>query len=433
MAVKITKGVVKITKGIDVSEHQGVIDWAKVAKDGVQFAVLRAGYGRELSQKDKQFERNYARAKAAGIKVGAYWYSYANSVEHGEQEAKTCLKVLEGKRFDLPIFFDQEYEPEILKLSNNARTNIILKFVQTIKAAGYECGLYSSTNFITTKLQADRLTAYPLWLAEYGSNLHYAGKVWAWQYTSKGRVNGIKGNVDCNHGYFAQPQTGNTDLLRKGDRGDDVKLLQHRLNLVGGQLTEDGIWGVKTDQAVRNYQYKADLTVDGIVGPKTQAALIRDAILARAAEIGAYMVKHKWHYKDGTYKAKDTWAATRALSKPGSSCSHFVSWVLQDVGLLTAGKRISHDNGKVTGTGNLLGCQVIQAKGKTWDKLADLRPGDVCVWDSNLAIYAGDGKWYDAGGPFRSNTKDGRYTNVGPVAPYYDRSKPIYYLVRAKN
>ena len=229
-----------------------------------------------------------------------------------------------------------------------------------------------------------------------------------------------------------QPQTGNTDLLRKGDKGDDVKLLQHRLNILGSQLAEDGIWGVKTDQAVRNYQYKAGLTVDGIVGPKTQAALIKDAILARAAEIGAYMVKHKWHYKDTTYKAKDTWTDTKALSKPGSSCSHFVSWVLQDVGLLTAGKRISHDNGKVTGTGNLLGCQVIQAGGKTWDKLPDLRPGDVCVWESNLAIYAGNGKWYDAGGPFRSNTKDGCYTNIGPIAPYYDRTEPVYYLVRAK-
>ena len=229
-----------------------------------------------------------------------------------------------------------------------------------------------------------------------------------------------------------QPQTGNTDLLRKGDRGDDVKLLQHRLNILGSQLAEDGIWGVKTDQAVRNYQYKAGLTVDGIVGPKTQAALIKDAILARAAEIGAYLVKHKWHYQDKTYRAKSTFDATRKLEHPGATCSHYVSWVLQDVGLLAAEKRISHDNGKVTGTGNLLGCQVIQAKGKTWDKLPDLRPGDVCVWDSNLAIYAGNGKWYDAGGPFRSNTKDGRYTNVGPVAPYYDRTKPIYYLVRAK-
>ena len=123
------------SKGIDVSEHQGVIDWAKVAKDGVQFAVIRAGYGRELSQKDKQFERNYAGAKAAGIKVGAYWYSYANSVERGEQEARACLKVLEGKRFELPIFFDQEYEKSILALSNKTRTDIVLKFLETVKGA----------------------------------------------------------------------------------------------------------------------------------------------------------------------------------------------------------------------------------------------------------------------------------------------------------
>ena len=419
-------------KGIDVSEWQGTIDWRKVAKDGVQFAVIHAGYGRELSQKDKYFERNYAGARAAGIKVGAFWYSYADSVARAEQEARTCLKVLDGKHLDLPVFFDQEYEPGILKLSTKTRTDIVLKFLETIKAAGRPCGLYSSTNFITANLQANRLTEYPLWIAEYGSKLHYTGKVWAWQYTDKGRVAGIKGRVDMDHGYFAQTQTGNTGLLRKGDRGDDVKLLQHRLNILGWQLTEDSIWGVQTDSAVRGYQYRAGLTVDGIVGAKTRAALIRDAILARAAEIGAYMVKHKWHYKDATYKAKDTWTATKALSKPGSSCSHFVSWVLQDVGLLTAGKRISHDNGKVTGTGNLLGCQVIQAGGKTWDKLPDLRPGDVCVWDSNLAIYAGGGKWYDAGGPFRSNTKDGRYTNIGPIAPYYDRTEPIYYLVRAK-
>lgn len=419
-------------KGIDVSEWQGTIDWRKVAKDGVQFAVIHAGYGRELSQKDKYFERNYAGARAAGIKVGAFWYSYADSVARAEQEARTCLKVLDGKHLDLPVFFDQEYEPGILKLSTKTRTDIVLKFLETIKAAGRPCGLYSSTDFITTKLQANWLTAYPLWIAEYGSKLHYTGKVWAWQYTDKGRVAGIKGHVDMDHGYFAQAKNTDSNLLRKGDTGAAVKLLQHRLNILGWQLTEDGIWGVQTDSAVRGYQYRAGLTVDGIVGAKTRAALIRDAILARAAEIGAYMAKHKWRYQDKTYRAKSTFDATRKLEHPGATCSHYVSWILQDVGLLVAGKRISHDNGKVTGTGNLLGCQVIQAKGKTWDKLADLRPGDVCVWDSNLAIYAGNGKWYDAGGPFRSNTKDGCYTNVGPVAPYYDRTEPVYYLVRAK-
>ena len=205
--------------------------------------------------------------------------------------------MLEGKTFDLPIFFDQEYEPGILKLSTKTRTDIVLKFLETIKAAGRPCGLYSSIDFIKTKLQANRLTAYPLWIAEYGSKLHYTGKVWAWQYTDKGRVAGIKGRVDMDHGYFAQAKNTDSNLLRKGDTGATVKLLQHRLNILGWQLTEDGIWGVQTDSAVRGYQYRAGLTVDGVVGPKTQAALIRDAILARAAEMGAYMVKHKWRYK----------------------------------------------------------------------------------------------------------------------------------------
>ena len=420
------------SKGIDVSEHQGHIDWAKVAKDGVQFAVIRAGYGRELSQKDDYFEQNYTAAKKAGIQVGAYWYSYANSVKRAEEEAKTCLKVLEGKKFDLPIFFDQEYEKSILALSSKTRTDIILKFLEIIQAAGRKCGLYSSTNFITTKLQASRLRQYPLWIAEYGSKLHYPGTVWAWQYTSTGRVSGIKGHVDCNHGYFAQQQNTSDGLLRKGDTGAAIKLLQHRLNLVGSQLTVDGIWGVQTDSAVRNYQYKAGLTVDGIVGPKTQAALIRDAILTRAEELGKYLVKHKWHYQDKTYRAKSTFEVTRKLEHPGSTCSHYVSWILQDVGLLAPGKRISHDNGKVTGKEHLIDCQVIAVGKKPYDQLTDLRPGDVCVWDSNLAVYAGKSKWYDAGGPFQANTKDGKYTDIGPIAPHYDRTQPVYHLVRWK-
>ena len=415
-------------KGIDVSVHQGKIDWKKVKAAGIDFAIIRAGYGREISQKDKRFEENYVNAKAAGIKVGAYWYSYADSVSRGEQEAKTFLEVIKGKKFDLPVFFDQEYEKNILALTDAERTDIVLAFVKTVQAAGYDCGLYSSTDFIKNKLVTSRVSHLKIWLAEYGSKLHYTGKVWAWQYSSKGRVNGISGYVDMNRGYFEQTKT---TLLRKGDSGDEVKLLQHRLNILGSQLKEDGIWGVQTDSAVRGYQYRAGLTVDGIVGAKTREKLVNDAILCQAAEIGAHMVKNKWNYKNNTYKAKATYKATKALEKPGSSCAHFVSWVLQDVGLLDYGKIISHKNGKVTGSENLKNCEIIY-HGKTYDKITDMKPGDVCVWASNLAIYAGNGKWYDAGGPFQANSKNGRYIDVGPISPHYDRTKPIYRVIRFK-
>lgn len=380
-------------KGIDVSVHQGKIDWKKVASDGVKFAILRAGYGRELSQKDKRFEENYAGAKAAGIKVGAYWYSYADTVARGEQEAKTFLEVVKGKQFDLPLFFDQEYEKSILRLSSSTRTDIVLKFIKTVEAAGYECGLYSSTDFFKNKLVPSRLANVKVWMAEYGSKLHCTGKVWVWQYTSKGRVAGISGNVDMNYGYFT---IGASNLLRKGDSGDAVKLLQHRLNLVGSQLQEDGIWGVQTDIAVRNFQYKAGLVVDGIVGTKTQNALIRDAIMARGAEIADYMLKHKWHYKGNGYTAKSTYGATKKLDKPGSSCAHFVSWVLQDVGLLKNAKILSHSKAGY-GTGAkalvnadyLIDCKVIYPNKRISEYKDQLQPGDILVHDSSIGIWIG--------------------------------------------
>lgn len=425
--------------GIDCAKWQGTINWAKVKSAGVQVAILKATD--KNNGPEPAFARNYAGATAQGIKVGCYRYVYARTVAAAENEARKVLAVIQGKAMPAGVWLDVE-DKTLRGIPRATMLKMIAAMAKIIKAAGYQVGIYTNPDWYNHVLDVSKITL-PFWVASWGTNngkpqrkptIKPQHTLAGWQYTDKGRVAGIGTAVDLSKIYHLIGQNQNVDdgLIRKGDRGSDVKLLQHRLNILGSQLTEDGVWGVQTDSAVRGYQYRAGLTVDGVVGPKTQAALVRDAILARAAEMGAYMVKHKWHYKDGTYKAKDTWTATKALSKPGSSCSHYVSWILQDVGLLAAGKRISHDNGKVTGTGSLLGCQVIQAGGKTWDKLADLRPGDVCVWDSNLAVYAGGGKWYDAGGPFKANSKDGRYTDIGPIAPYYDRTKPIYYLVRAK-
>lgn len=425
--------------GIDCAKWQGIINWAKVKSAGVQVAILKATD--KNNGPEPAFARNYAGATAQGIKIGCYRYVYARTVAAAENEARKVLAVIQGKAMPAGVWLDVE-DKTLRGIPRATMLKMIAAMTKIIQAAGYQVGIYTNPDWYNHVLDASKITL-PIWMASWGTNngkpqrkptVKAQHTLVGWQYTDKGRIAGISTAVDLSQIYLLIGQTKSTDdgLLRKGDTGSAVKLLQRRLNILGAQLTVDGIWGVKTDTAVRNYQYHAGLTVDGIVGPKTQAALIKDAILARAAEMGAYMVKHKWHYQDKTYRAKSTFAATKALDKPGSSCSHYVSWVLQDVGLLESGKRISHDNGKVTGTGNLIGCQVIQAGGKTWDKLSDLRPGDVCVWDSNLAIYADNGKWYDAGGPFQANTKDGRYTDIGPIAPYYDRTEPVYYLVRAK-
>lgn len=223
-------------------------------------------------------------------------------------------------------------------------------------------------------------------------------------------------------------------LLRLGDRGDAVKLLQHRLNLVGAILREDGEWGVQTDTAVRNYQYKAGLTVDGIVGPLTQRKLIQDAIVARAEELARYLVSHKWHYKGGDYKAKATFEATKKLDKPGCSCAHFVSWVLQDVGLLRSGKVLSHSKAgfgtgakSIVNADKLIDCAVTYPNKKIG--ACGLQPGDVVVHDSSIGIWTGKAVITGREGQPIDSKK--RYINL-TVTGGYEWKHNVLAVVRAK-
>lgn len=186
-------------KGIDVSKWQGEIDWKSVAASGVKFVIIRAGYGRVASQVDAQFVKNYEGAVNAGLLVGVYWYSYATTVNAAVQEAKTCLQVLDGRNLDLPVFFDQEYEPSILALSTQARTDIVNAFMNEIKkSSGYTPGLYCSLDFIKNKLYDSKIPAFPRWIAQYDydGTCDYKGNLYMWQYTSSGKVSGISGNVD---------------------------------------------------------------------------------------------------------------------------------------------------------------------------------------------------------------------------------------------
>ena len=191
-------------KGIDVSQWQGSVDWAKVKQSGVQFVILRAGFGRDISQKDPTFEKNYAGATKAGLKVGAYWYSYAVSSADAKQEAKTCIQAIKGKKFDFPIYFDLEEQSQFAK-GRNFCDSLVESFCGELEKNGYFTGLYISRSPLQNYISSSVAKKYALWIAEYGPKCNYDGEYGMWQHTSGYRVNGINGNVDHNYCYVDYP------------------------------------------------------------------------------------------------------------------------------------------------------------------------------------------------------------------------------------
>lgn len=192
-----------MTKGIDVSQWQGDINWGAVKAD---FAILRAGYGRVKSQIDTKFEQNYRNAKAVGMPLGAYWYSYAMSPDEARVEAKVFIDIIKGKQFEYPVYFDVE-EQSVFRLGTTAVSNIISAFCDEMEKAGYFVGLYMSASPLTTYVTQAVRERYAVWVAHYGvSKPSYNGQYGMWQYASDGKVNGINGNVDMDECYIDYPK-----------------------------------------------------------------------------------------------------------------------------------------------------------------------------------------------------------------------------------
>ena len=187
-------------KGIDVSKYQGKIDWGKVKADGVEFVVIRAGYGREISQKDPYFEENYKGAKAAGLRVGTYWYSYAESAEDAKTEAKSFLEAVKGKTFDLPVYYDVEEKAQAQK-GKDFVTSVILAFAEEVEKAGYKVGVYANTNWLTNYIALDKLGDRSIWKADWSEQPDESICCDIHQYTSNGSVSGVSGRCDMNTGY----------------------------------------------------------------------------------------------------------------------------------------------------------------------------------------------------------------------------------------
>ena len=189
-----------MSKGIDVSKHQGAIDWQKVKASGVDFAMIRAGYGRYDNQKDECFEENYKNAKQAGVKVGAYLYSYAKSVDDAKKEAETFLKWISGKQFEYPVAFDVEEKAQSDK-GKQFVSDIIGAFCETVEKAGYYVCIYANKYWLDNFVDDDCKKKYDVWLAQWAEKATYAGNYGIWQYSSQGSVDGISGRSDMDESY----------------------------------------------------------------------------------------------------------------------------------------------------------------------------------------------------------------------------------------
>ena len=194
--------------GIDVSKFNGTIDWNKVAKSGVSFAIIRCGY-RGYTQggliSDEKFATNIKNATAAGVKVGVYFFTQAINEVEAVEEASMALSQVAGYKLAYPIFLDVESVPaggRANNLSVEQRTAVCEAFCKTVTNAGYKAGVYANKSWFTNKINASKLTNYTIWLAQYASSPTYtATRYDMWQYSDAGSINGISGNVDLDLSY----------------------------------------------------------------------------------------------------------------------------------------------------------------------------------------------------------------------------------------
>lgn len=240
-------------KGIDVSEFQGKIDWEKVKNDGIEFAILRCGYGMDFSnQDDVEYERNANECERLGIPYGVYLMSYANTVEKARSEAKHVLRLIEGRKISLGVWYDIEDNGTSGAINKETLTNIINTFCNTIKNAGHRVGVYASLNWLENKIERIIRDNYDIWVAQYYSKCEYEGKYIMWQHTSSGKVNGISTNVDMNILYEDLPVINNNDNNNSKTNNSEI---------------------VKSLQRALNQDYNCGLEIDGIIGPLTTKAV----------------------------------------------------------------------------------------------------------------------------------------------------------------
>lgn len=220
--------------GIDLSHHNGDIDFEKASSSGVNFAILRTGFGKKHpNQYDKRFEEYYNSCKIHRIPVGAYHYSYALTSEAAEAEADFMLEILKGKSFEYPIFIDIEEKTQAT-LSKDVCSEIVTAFCSKLESAGYFAGIYSYDSFFSANLPVEIQNRFASWTARV-ENIKptYCSNYGMWQNSWKGTVNGISGDVDMNICYKDYPSI----IKAKGLNGFSINSVKYNVTASSSLLT----------------------------------------------------------------------------------------------------------------------------------------------------------------------------------------------------
>lgn len=191
--------------GIDVSEHNQIIDWDQVADDGVEFVFVRLGYRGGIEgqlHEDETFSANIQGARESGLELGVYWYSSAIDQEELQEEIDFVLERLEGIQLDLPVVYDMEIfdadQGRINSLSVEEKTDLALGFCDAMEEAGYESMVYGNYTWLHEHLDHERILDQNIWYAAYQETPDMKENFTIWQYSQTGQVAGIQGNVDLN-------------------------------------------------------------------------------------------------------------------------------------------------------------------------------------------------------------------------------------------
>lgn len=226
-----------LLKGIDVSGWQGTIDFKTVKDSGVDFVIVKSGYSKSTVD---TWETNFANAKNSGLKVGAYWFSYALSIEEGIAEAKAFIKALSGKQLDFPVYLDLEEKAQF-DLGKGFCTQLVEAFCGELEKAGYYAGVYCSTYWYTNFVEESVREKRPAWIADYRGECYYKGTYGIWQYDAAA-VPGVQFDCDRDWGYVDYSEY----IISHGLNGYSNTEIPPEFTKTIDQLAQEvinGLWG----------------------------------------------------------------------------------------------------------------------------------------------------------------------------------------------